>query len=92
MLDAVYLLAPVDMRVELDDDKWSVVLVGAHDRDRDRVVAADPATGFVVVRVPVDPPVSPPAVWVPRRLDRPRVLIAYAPSDLAASQSSASAM
>ena len=49
----------------------------------DRVVAADPATGFVVVRVPVDPPVSPPAAWVPRRLDRTRVLMT---TDIAAAR------
>jgi PDZ domain len=49
----------------------------------DRVVAADPATGFVVVRVPVEPPVSPPAPWAPRRLDRPRVLMT---TDIAAAR------
>jgi hypothetical protein len=49
----------------------------------DRVVAADPATGFVVVRVPVDQPVSPPAAWAPRRLDRPRVLMT---TDIAAAR------
>ena len=49
----------------------------------DRVVAADPATGFVVVRVPVEPPVSPPAAWAPRRLDRPRVLMT---TDIAAAR------
>jgi len=49
----------------------------------DRVVAVDPATGFVVVRVPADPPVSPPAAWVHRRLDRPRVLMT---TDIAAAR------
>ena len=40
------------------------------------LVARDPPSGLAVVRVPQQTTVSPPAEWVPRRLQQPRYFVA----------------
>jgi hypothetical protein len=46
----------------------------------DRIVASDAASGLVLVRVPGDAAPPLPPSWVPRRLERPRFLVATEPA------------
>jgi hypothetical protein len=61
-----------------DDLAVTLLPAGSHPElwNDSRVLARDPASGLVVVRVPSQVPASPLVPWTPRRLEQPRYLVA----------------
>ena len=62
--------------LRLRDDIAVALVPAGTSRDDPRLLARDPASGLAVVHAPVGAPGVPPMLWMPRRLEQPRYLVA----------------